>query len=154
MTPKRVAFDGVHGEAGAVDADRALDRDVAQQRRRRTERPALRGAVVVDAHDLADAVDVAGHQWPPRRSARRSAFSRLTGSPTGERAERGERQRLGGDVDGETRAFQRDRGEADAGNRDAVADRDVGEIERRRVDDEARVVAACVARCDAGRRPG
>ena len=77
---------------------------------------------------------------PPSRSARRSAFSRLT-SP-GPSRPAVQAQRLRRDVELEAapgaRGRHGDHGQAAAVDRDAVAERDVVDRQRRRVDDDAR----------------
>ena len=136
------AVDFVDREADAVDRDRALRRDVARKLGGQLERPALRARVGLDRDDVPRPSTWPATRWPPRRSARRSAFSRLTRAPAPSAPSVVRESVSFGDVDGECVAVERDRGEADAGDGDAVADRDVIETERAGVDDEAHVAAA------------
>src|SRR5436853_3882386 len=55
------AFDGVHGEAHAVDCDRALASDVAREPRGGVDREAPAAAQLIEDAHRAHAIDVALH---------------------------------------------------------------------------------------------
>ena len=76
-TSKRSSSTRDHGQRDAVDRDRALLDDVAQQRRgaRRSSRPARSRPRAIAAHG-ADAVDVALHDVAAEAVARRAAAAR------------------------------------------------------------------------------
>jgi hypothetical protein len=75
--------DLVHGEADAIHADRALVGDVAQQRHRRLEAPALRvHRPSADAATMPTPSTWPLTRCPPRRSVGSIARSRFTGAPT------------------------------------------------------------------------
>ena len=111
------------GEARPLDGDRALLDGVAEDLRRRVDPDAATVALVLDAADDADAVDVPLDVVAAERLARTERRLDVDARARGEAAERGARERLGHRVEGDPAAVERDRGQAAAVDRDRVADR-------------------------------
>src|SRR5438067_13074124 len=121
------AVDRVHREAHAVDADRALAREVARQRRGRFDHQPRACAEVVERLHHADAVDVAAHEVAaePVRKAQRLLQVHVAALLES----RGDRARRVRGVHVESVRVLRDHRVTDAVDRDGIADRDIGEVE-------------------------
>ena len=143
-TSKPVVVDRVDGQADAVDADRALRRDVAQQRRRRARtRQRCARASSHDVQHAADAVDVAADQVPAEAVGR--AASRVRGSARAPTARSPSVVSASVSLDASAskpRVVERDHGQAHAVDGDAFAQRTSAPLHQ----------AGCRRRCAAARR--
>src|SRR5690606_37549519 len=123
------AIDRVDGQAGAVDGDRALVRDVLGQLTRRAHLE-LYGAGVIGARDdLADAIDMAADQVPTEAAGGRQGLFQIHRAARFEVDEGGACQRLAADVGPEAGAGKLHGGQAHAVDGDAVTELDVTQVE-------------------------
>src|SRR5881394_3962400 len=121
---ERIAAHGVHGEAHAVDRDRALLCDIACEIARQPDPQRRRARGRRELDDLADAVDVAGHEMTVERVANFERRLEIHARADAELAERRDVERLARQIDSKTIRPRLDRGEADAAHRDAAAERE------------------------------
>ena len=139
------AGDAIDGEARAVDGNRALGGNEARERRGRLDleaEAALARRHLVDAierDDGADAVDVPAHQVPAKPVGQPQRQLEIDVAAAVE--PRGAAQRLGGHVERDRAPLLRRHGEAAAVDRDAVADRNLRDVERSGDDGETQAVA-------------
>src|SRR6185369_8843128 len=125
---EHAALHMVHGQAHAVDADRALAGDVAGK--------LVRGAhledALLEAGHFSDAVDVAGDEVAAEALAHGEGFFKVHRARLVE--SRGDGKRCRADVGAETARGERGDGEAYALHADGIADADVGHVQTAAVD--------------------
>ena len=123
------AIDRVHGQAGAVDRDRAFMGDVLGQLFRRADAE-FDGAGVLFAGDhLADAVHVTAYQMTAQTRGRRQGFFEVDPAARFQVIESRAVQRLATDVGHKAVARQLNGCQANAVDGNAVAEFDVAQVE-------------------------
>src|SRR5690606_7420834 len=133
--------DIVDRETDAVDGDGALARDVAGELSRHFERDSMGPTVVLHAHHLGDAVDMARDVMPPERLPRTERLLEIYSRSFAELTERRDAQCLPRDIRREARAFDARRREAASVHADAAADCNRIESERARLDRQFHIAA-------------
>ncbi len=142
----------VDGQADPVHADRALLGDVAQQRGRRGETPALGTRVVMHRQHLAQAINMATDQMAAEAVGRAHRAFEVDDGAVGQPTQRGQAQGLGRGVSLEAAGVECDDGEADPVDGDALAHLHVLERQGAHVEGEADIAAkglACGQTADA-----
>ena len=120
------ARDAAHGQADAVERHRSLFRDEARERGRRFDRRLQRAVRFAAVAHAGDAVHVTGDQVPAERAARGERRFEVDGAARHRRAECRARERLAREIRIESAAFHGGEREADARDRNAVADPPAG----------------------------
>src|SRR5690606_7050944 len=133
--------DRIHGQAHAVDRDRALPRDVALEPWRHLDLDHAGAAVAAYGRHAADAVDVAQDQVTVERIAELERRLEIHARAGLEPAERGHRERGRRNVCGKPVRAELDRREASAVHRDARADLERSQRDAGRADHETPVGA-------------
>ena len=118
VDPEAMAVHFIDGKAGAIDADRALGRDIARQAGRHFEHPAQRTAVRSDRHHLAHTIDMARHQMPTEAVRQAQRLFKVHGIAGLERVEVGHLDGVGNNGDRAIASFEVRHCEADALNAD------------------------------------
>ncbi|MNQ70142.1 hypothetical protein D3C85_847680 [compost metagenome] len=123
------AIDCVHGQAGAIDGDRAFVRDVLGQLFRCTDTK-LDGAGIITARNhFAYTIDMATDQVTAQAGSRRQGFFQVYPATTLEVDEGRAVEGFAAHISPEAIAWQLHRRQADAVDRDAVAQFDVAQVE-------------------------
>src|SRR5712691_3219848 len=126
----------VHREAHAVNRDRAFARDVANKIRWHADAKRPVFAHLFEAHDLPDAVDVTENEVAVEPVGKPQRLLQVDLSRSVQPG--GAPQSLAGNIDAEAFFPAFHHGEAHAVDRDAVADRNVAQAQRARVDGESK----------------
>jgi 3,4-dihydroxy-2-butanone 4-phosphate synthase len=140
----RLAIDPVHGQADAVERDRALVDGVARHRVRQREREADVAALVVPRADDADAVDVALDEVTTEAIADADGALEAHAGADAELAEGRPRQGLGAGDRVEARRAGERHGQAHAVDRDRLADRELARVDRLGPDPQDEAVATAL----------
>ena len=135
------AIDRIDRQAGAIDGDRALERDVLGQFAWRADTELHGAGILFTRNHLTHAIDVTADQVPAEATGRRQGLLQIHPATGLEINEGGARERLTADIGPEAVARQLNGGQTDAIDRNTVAELDVAQIQFAGLDQHSNVAA-------------